>query len=53
MRNSLMQFMKSVDPKTAESLETISKKPNNAYDMDTMDDDTKALSIKFYSILFS
>ena len=53
MRNSLMQFMKSVDPKTAELLETISKKPNNAYDMDTMDDDTKALSIKFYSILFS
>ena len=48
-----MQFMKSVDPKTAELLETISKKPNSAYDMDTMDDDTKALSIKFYSILFS
>ena len=34
-------------------LETINKKPNNAYDMDTMDDDTKALNIKFYSILFS
>ena len=48
-----MQFTKSVDPKTAEILETINKKPNNAYDMDTMDDDTKALSIKFYSVLVS
>ena len=48
-----MQFMKSVDPKIAELLETINKKPSNAYELDLMDDDTKALSIKFYSILVS
>ena len=52
-RFSFMQFMKSVDPKTAELPQTINKKPKEAYDMDTMDNDTKALSNKFYSILIS
>lgn len=43
-----MQFIKTVDQRAAELLETVNKKPNGNYEASEMDEDTMALSVMGY-----
>ena len=52
-RFGFLQFVKTVDQKTAELLETINRQPNGNYNASEMDEDTVNLSKKFYGVLVS